>query len=145
LIIFHPDQKERIDVVSPTSAIDLLPTLLHENGQAIPSWCEGEVLPPFNEKPYSPDRSIYAVEAKHNPSPSSPLTRATAMIVKGKYKVSYYFGYEELPNGEPIIELFDLENDPEELENLYLEKESIAQDLFNELKRKMEEADEPYK
>jgi arylsulfatase A-like enzyme len=145
LVIFHPEQKERVDVMSPTSAVDLLPTLLQATGQAIPSWCEGEVLPPFNIKPYSPDRSIFAVDAKNNPSSSSPLTRATGMIVKGKYKLSYYFGYEELPNGEPILELFDLENDPEELENLYLEKESIAQDLFNELKSRMEEADEPYK
>jgi arylsulfatase A-like enzyme len=145
LVIFHPEQKERIDVVSPTSAVDLLPTLLHETGQPIPSWCEGEVLPPFNKKAYPPDRSIFALEAKYNRSSSSPITRATGMIVKGKYKLTHYFGYDELPNGEPIIELFDLDNDPEELENLYLEKESLAKDLFHELESRMKEADEPYK
>jgi arylsulfatase A-like enzyme len=145
LVIFHPDQKERIDVVSPTSAVDLLPTLLHATGQPIPAWCEGDVLPPFNTDTYPADRSIFSMDAKGNPSPSSPLMPASGMIVKGKYKLTKYFGYDELPVGEPLIELYDIENDPKELNNLFLEKKSLAQELLNELETRMNEADEPYR
>jgi arylsulfatase A-like enzyme len=145
LVIFHPDQKERIDIHSPTSAVDLLPTLLHATEQPIPEWCEGDILPPFNLEPYPSDRSIFAVDAKDNPSPTSPFTRASGMIVKGKYKLTKYFGYEGLPDNEPIIELYDLENDPEELNDLSLEKRSLVQDMLNELETRMNEADEPYR
>jgi arylsulfatase A-like enzyme len=145
LVIFHPEQKKRIDVFTPTSAVDLLPTLLFTTGQPIPEWCEGNVLPPFNTKTSPTDRSLFAMDAKENPNRSSPLTRASSMVVKGQYKLTKYFGYKDLPNGEPIIELYDIENDPEELNNLYLEKESLAKELLNELEIRMNEADEPYR
>ncbi|MGD8456071.1 MAG: sulfatase-like hydrolase/transferase [Anaerolineales bacterium] len=144
LVIFHPDQKERIDVFSPTSAVDLLPTLLHSIGQPIPEWCEGKVLPPFNEETYSSDRNIFALEARETANPSSPFRCASGMIVKGRYKLTKYFGYEELPNGEQIVELFDIENDPEELNNLSQKTDSLTQDLLNELETRMSEADKPY-
>ncbi|MGD8456070.1 MAG: sulfatase-like hydrolase/transferase [Anaerolineales bacterium] len=144
LVILHPDQKEGIDVISPTSTVDLLPTLLYLNGQPIPEWCQGEVLPPFKAKVPKTERSIYALEAKKNPKSTSPLTRASGMIVHGRYKLTKYYGYDELPSGEPLIELFDYENDPEELENLYPEKRTTANDLLNELEKQIEEADRPY-
>ena len=57
----------------------------------------------------------------------------------------YLFGYEELnkANGERI-ELYDLENDPDELNNIYSEKPQIAKQLSNELKSKLLEMNKPY-
>ena len=47
-------------------------------------------------------------------------------------------GYDE------YFELYDIENDPEELNNLYGSQKNIADDLFNELITVMKQADAPY-
>ena len=64
LIIFEPGQTTRRDVFENTSAVDILPTLLHLAGEPIPDWVEGEILPPYS--PSQKDRSIFALEAKKN-------------------------------------------------------------------------------
>jgi arylsulfatase A-like enzyme len=143
LIIFQPGQQERVDVYSPTSAVDVLPTLLHVTGHPVPDWCEGEVLPPYRDAELDRDRSIFGIVARNNP-PHEPISMATAMIVKGQYKLLYYFGFPELPDGEPFHELFDLDNDPQELNDLSSSQSSIARELLNELKTRLDAADEPY-
>jgi arylsulfatase A-like enzyme len=141
LIIHNPGQKSRINVHSLTSCVDLLPTLLHASGQAIPDWCEGEVLPTFSEVEIDPERSVYTIEAKSNPV-IKPLTVGTVAMVKDRYKLIYYFGYDGF---DDQYELYDLNNDPEELEDLYAPTNSIAKDLISELRMQIELADEPYK
>ena len=80
------------------------------------------------------ERAVYAMEAKNNLK-DGPLTRATVAMVKGQYKLIHYFGYKGY---EDVYELFDLVNDPEELENLY-SSQSIAADLREELDAKIRE------
>ena len=48
LIIFEPGRRERLDVHTPSSTVDLLTPLAHVTGHAIPDWAEGKVLPPFS-------------------------------------------------------------------------------------------------
>jgi membrane-anchored protein YejM (alkaline phosphatase superfamily) len=48
LIVFEPGRKTRTDVYTKTSAVDVLPTLLHVTGGQAPDWTEGVVLPPFS-------------------------------------------------------------------------------------------------
>jgi arylsulfatase A-like enzyme len=143
LVIFEPGQKKRRDYFTPTSNIDLLPTLLHVTGQSIPDWVEGEILPPYNSTNTDHERSIFSIQARHNGS-FNPLNEASVMMVKGEYKLHAYFGYEQLPKGETRYELYNLKNDPEELENLYSSQSSIAQDLRNEIQKKIEEVNKPY-
>ncbi|MGD8457646.1 MAG: sulfatase-like hydrolase/transferase [Anaerolineales bacterium] len=140
LIIFEPGQTTRRDIYTPTSAVDILPTLLHINGKVVPDWCEGEVLPPYqttNEK-----RSIFAYEAKEN-GQFDLLTKATAMIIKDHYKFISYFGYKQL-NGSPLYEFFNLERDPEELNNLYHPDSITITNLLDELNMKIDEANQRY-
>jgi hypothetical protein len=56
----------------------------------------------------------------------------------------YFTGYEEL-DGEERIELYDLDNDPEELNDLSTSKRETTSELLNELKQKLTEVDEPYR
>jgi len=56
-------------------------------------------------------------------------------MVKGRYKLIRYLGYEE----ELHDELYDLDNDPQELENLALENQMLAEDMGAELKIKLDE------
>lgn len=144
LVIFEPGQTQRRDIFTSTSAVDVLPTLLKVTNQPIPDWTEGVVLPPFADTPLDPNRSIYALEATDSKD-TEPLKPATVMLVKGKYKMTYYFGYQEIAETGPFFELYDLENDPEELDNLYSTDWGIALELQNELLEKIQEVDKPYK
>jgi arylsulfatase A-like enzyme len=141
LVISRPGQDSREDVHTPTSCIDLLPTLLHASGQPVPDWCEGKVLPTFSDAEIDAERSVYTVEAKSNPK-VSPLTKGTVAMVKDRYKLISYFGYEDF---DEQYEMYDLNNDPEEMEDLYTESNSIAKDLIAELKSKIDQVDEPFK
>ena len=44
------------------------------------------------------------------------------MLIDDRYKVLYFFGYEELGEGVERIELYDLVADREELHNLFPER-----------------------
>ena len=140
LLISKPGQRQREDVYTPTNCVDLLPTLLQATGQAIPDWCEGKVLPTFGGTEASSERSIFSVEAKSNPK-HAPLTKCTVALVKDQYKLIHYFGYDSYENE---YELYDLVNDPEEMEDLYLSKKSVAADLQSELEEKLREVNQPY-
>lgn len=109
LFISEPGQTGREDVYSPTSNVDLLPTLLHLYNQPIPAWCEGYILPNFNRDIYLTERSIYVVDAKENYK-TSPITIGTSAIIKGSYKLVWYQGY--YGSDDPSYELFDLSADP---------------------------------
>jgi arylsulfatase A-like enzyme len=133
LLIFEPGQTTRKDIFSPTSNVDLMPTLLHLAGQPIPDWVDGQILPPFNPLGDDPSRSVYAADAKYFEEQYGEINPGSFMIIKEGYKLTYYIGYETLDNAKPLVELFDLENDPEELEDLSNSHKDIADDLLEEL------------
>jgi arylsulfatase A-like enzyme len=143
LLIFEPGQQIRKDIFSPTSAVDLLPTLLNLSDQEIPDWCEGQVLPPYNHQEPDSERSIFALEAKKNEKNSS-INKGTAMILKGKNKLTYYYGYDELEGDGTLTEFYDINNDPDELNNLYDSQPKLANQFLDELQRKLHTADVPY-
>ena len=140
LIISKPGQSQRQDVFTPTSCIDLLPTLLHLYGQEIPVWSEGGILPTFGGQQVLSDRNIYIVEARRNPK-YGPITKGTIALIHDQYKMIHYFGYD----GEASeYELFNLSKDPEELENLYSSEKSVAAALQDELLVKLDQVNQPF-
>jgi arylsulfatase A-like enzyme len=143
LLILEPGQSTRRDIHTPTSAVDVLPTLAHVTGQPVPSWTEGRLLPPFNDPSSAGENSVFALEASLSKE-DQPLNPASLMLVKGDHKLAYYFGYEELEGIGPWFELYDLRNDPQELNNLYSESSGIFQELRDELMEKLEQVDRPY-
>ena len=56
----------------------------------------------------------------------------------------YFFGYEELGTGGERIELYNIKDDPEELNNLYDTEKEIGLELLDELKTKLKEMNAPY-
>ena len=141
LIISKPGQTQRQDVFTPTSCIDLLPTLLHLNEQQIPLWSEGEILPSFGGQQEPSDRIIYSIEARRNPK-YGPLSKGTIALINDQYKMIHYFGYDGIESG---YELFNLTNDPEELENLYSAEKTVAAAMQNELFIKLDEVNQRFK
>jgi len=143
LLIFAPGQLTRQDITENTSAIDLLPTLLAVTGQDIPDWAEGGVLPPFSATPLKADRQIVCLRGK-GIEEDQPINKGSAMLVKGRYKLVYIFGYPyDLENGESV-ELYDLEADPEELTNLYPTQKTLGDSLLAELLASRDNADRRY-
>lgn len=143
LMIFEPGRKTRADIYANTSAVDILPTLLHVTGQKPADWTEGVVLPPFGPEP-DIDRNVHTIQAKLNKQ-YEPIEIATITLIKERYKLQYFFGYEELGgSGNERVELYDLKADPEELNNLSTSKRETTAELLHELKQKLAEVDEPY-
>jgi len=134
LLIFPPGQTKRIDIHTPTSAVDILSTLKAIVGQEIPDWTEGQILPPFNQN-YPEDIPIYIVNSDPK-NLDKPNAQGNLMLRKGKYKLIHHFGKEQL-NGELLSELYELEKDPEEITNLFDEKKDIGEAMLDELYAKM--------
>jgi len=143
LLIFEPGRESRTDIYENTSAVDILPTLLHVTGREPAGWTEGVVLPPFAQEAPDPERSIYVVHPEKSEQ-YSPLTIATLSIRKGDYKLMYFYGYKELGGAGERVELYNLKDDPEELNDLYEIEKVIGQELLDELKAKLKEVDAPY-
>lgn len=138
LFISVPGAHTRQDVYTPTNTVDILPTLLHIAGHAIPEWCDGTVLPGIGVD-IPPGREIYTVEAKSN-SAFEPLKKASVALVQDQYKLIYYLGYKGAPEG---YEFYDLRIDPEELTNLY-PSHPMAKEMQAALERKIREVDQPF-
>jgi len=137
LVMFPPGQDTRVDIEDRTSAIDMLPTLMHVTGQEIPTWAEGEILPPYAPSPTDSGRPIVSLRAR-GVEDDQPIHKGSAMLIRDNFKLSYVFGYiKDLDNGE-LIELFDLENDPEELNELSASRPDIVNDMLAELKMQLE-------
>jgi arylsulfatase A-like enzyme len=135
LMIIKPGQEERQDIYTPTSCTDLLPSLLRALGKPVPDWIEGQYLPTFADGANPVEREIFVVEALSNPK-IGPLRKATVAMIRGRYKLIHYFGYEGYHDQ---YELYDLENDPEERENLYPLRTDLADELSQVLVTKLDE------
>jgi len=131
-LISVPGQTRRQDVYSHTSCVDILPTLAKLTGQPVPEWVEGEVLPGFRDESVQNEPGVFAVEAKSS-SKQGALKIVTVALIKENYKFIYYRGYPQTP----APELFDLSNDPEELQDLASTKPSIAADFQQEIEGKL--------
>jgi choline-sulfatase len=141
LLIFEPGRTNRLDIHAATSAVDILPTLMQITGSPVADWTEGVVLPPYGQARTS-ESSVFAVEATKN-DPDEPLARATIAMVKGRYKLTYFMGYRELPGGERL-ELYNIQDDPEELHDLFESGAGMAAAMLDELKEKLNEVNRPF-
>jgi hypothetical protein len=142
LMIFEPGRTTRTDIHIPTSAIDILPTMLHVTGQEIPDWAEGKILPPYAATSPDVNRSIYTVRSNKT-NQTDPIERGSLTLTKGHYKLHYYFGYEERSVTE-LVKLYNVDEDPEELADLASTEKEITTELFNELKLKLAAVNQPY-
>lgn len=140
LLVSAPGQRQRHDVHVPTSCVDVVPTLLHATRQAIPDWCEGQLLPGPGGAGDGSDRRVFVMDAKSNPK-TGPLRKATVALVRDDYKLVSYFGYGGHDDG---YELYDVANDPEERTDLYASGKPLARQLRDELDNQVRDVNEVY-
>jgi len=141
LIIREPGQKTRQDIYVSTNSVDLVPTILQIAGLPSQSWIEGQVLPSNEASIKNYDRPIFVIEAKQNPKVGE-LKEATIAMIKEQHKLVYYRGYE---NYDEIFEYYNLEKDPEELEDMFSDSNPIVKDLKDELMTKVSEVNSKVK
>jgi choline-sulfatase len=139
-LISAPGQTERKDVYSLTSNADLLPTILSIAGQNVPEKLEGRVLPELGGTE-DMDRSVFTVFAKENSS-FLPLTHAILSMNNGQYKLIYYRNYPG--DYRDKVELYDLTDDPEELQDLAKDNSATVNRMKEELLELAQAADLPY-
>lgn len=124
LLISKPRQMERQDIYAKTSSIDLFPTLLHLAGAKIPHDRPGQILPGLGG-PAENERLIFSFEGKSTPV-SRPGQKATIALVNDRYKLIHYAGYAGY---DGVSELYDLVNDPQEMEDLSKDRHQTARDM----------------
>lgn len=139
LLVFSPGERRRQDVTTPTSNIDILPTILAFAGHDAPEILDGRLLPDLGGE-QDEQRPLFSIYAAQN-SVFSPLQKAAIAMRKGAYKLIAYFGYPALEN---VYELYDLQRDPEELHNLVEDEPFVFSTLKEELLDHLAEANRPY-
>jgi arylsulfatase A-like enzyme len=127
LLISAPDQKARSDIYSQTNSVDVLPTLLHIAGRELPVWAEGQPLPNFGGVEDN-SRATYSVDAKVGSS-FGKLSVASLAMRKNGHKLIYYKGYTETD----WFELYNLQEDAEELNDLYNKDVATSNMMRDEL------------
>lgn len=151
LVIFEPGKKTRTDIYTPTSCTDVLPTLLHISGHAIPEWVEGEVLRPFSGDDESFNREVYAFFGRKNPEKYGELVNGTMMMVQNQFKAIRYTGYKNdyvtpiTMKSDPWYEVYDLVDDPEELDNLAVTDAARVKSVIEAIEEKFGEIKKPYR
>ncbi|MCL4530040.1 MAG: sulfatase-like hydrolase/transferase [Chloroflexi bacterium] len=137
LIVSKPGQTGRRDISTPTSNVDILPTVARLTNITPPDWVEGALLPGLGGIEDT-NRSIFVMDAKEDSS-YGPLTKFSASISRNGYRLTHYH-YSTYEG----FELYNLVDDPEELENLYDASPSIAHSLQDELAQKIADVNRPY-
>ena len=89
------------------------------------------------------ERAVFSLQARENP-PLNPFEHAVAMMIKGRYKMLYFYGFPEFGEENELVEMYDLEKDPEEMNNLYSLDWDIAQQMRQEILDRLAKENEPY-
>jgi arylsulfatase A-like enzyme len=139
LLISAPGQKTRSDFHSLTSNLDLLPTLLQIAGKEIPGWVEGSLLPGFGGTENA-SRSIFPMMAKDNAAFRS-IEHGTFTLIKGDYELFFFTGYRDHPD---TFELYNLQEDPDELRDLFRSDITTASQMKDELLEAISTANRKY-
>jgi arylsulfatase A-like enzyme len=139
LIISRPGQTAREDVHALTSNVDIVPTILHALGRAIPPWAEGELLPGLGGEDYGLQRSVFSIDAKMNSS-FGPLRNYSISLTRDGYRLTYY-SYPK--DRYKKYEFYDLNRDAYERRNLYSSQPALALEMQDELLQKVEDVNRP--
>lgn len=128
LLIRQPGQTERIDINTLTSSLDLAPTILQLTGADPLTYSEGRLLPGLGGVE-DPERTVYSLYTRLA-GKFAPLNKATFSAVQWPYKLIHYAGYDKYDNGD---ELYNLEDDPQEMNNLVENLPDIAEKLKKQI------------
>ena len=85
-------------------------------------------------------RSIFSIDTKAT-HVKGKIRNATISLRKGQYKLIAYLGYEGFEDG---FELYDLQHDSEEINDLVKLKPETISELQHEMEEKLRQVNAPY-
>jgi arylsulfatase A-like enzyme len=139
LVMSLPDDFERKgDIEEMVQNIDYAPTFLELAGVEVPEDIHGESIVPLlkGEKPATWRKSLYY---HYYEFPAVHMVKRHYGVRTERYKLIHFY------NDIDVWELYDLQEDPKELNNLYGKEgyDQITKELMEELKRLQEQYDDP--
>lgn len=137
LLISLPGQTRRVDIQAYTSSVDVMPTLASLAGVESPSWAEGRLLPGLGGEE-DPHRGIYSIESKSSSS-FEAVKNLSISLMKQEHRLVYYQRPDYMS-----FEFYNLNDDPEEMKDLFPLKPALALEMQAELLQKIEEFNRPY-
>ena len=138
LLISLPGQTQRRDIHAVTSSVDVLPTLTSLAGLEPPAWSEGQLLPGLGGEEDA-DRSIYSMDAK-SASSFSAIDGISISLTKQRHRLIYY-----KHTNHTGFEFYNLDEDGEEMNDLFPSKPALAMKMKNELLQMVEDFNRPYR
>ncbi|GAB4547150.1 MAG: hypothetical protein Fur002_22880 [Anaerolineales bacterium] len=140
LIIHAPGQTDRKDVFALTSNTDILPTILNIAGKEIPPEIEGKILPELGGQP-DKDRAVFSMYSVGS-SAFLPLNQFAIAMRKQNHKLIAYRGYDHV---DREYELYDLEQDPHEINDIARKDTKTLKKLQDEFLESLEQANKPFR
>jgi arylsulfatase A-like enzyme len=138
LIIKETKQEQGRVVHDLVEQIDIPATILDLASIPVPSWMEGRSLEPLMRGERLAERPAFSTNFEENKSRGHQITRGSIAIWKGDYKLIHY-----LEKDESL--LFNLNKDPDELNNLYDKETEPGQNLLNLIKVNLRDANKRIK
>ncbi len=135
LIIKGPGQAKGVVIDDLVEQIDITATILDLAGITIPSWMEGRSLLPFMHAERLSPRPVFSMSLYRNPRSRNKISKGTVAVREGDYKLIH-----NLDRAESL--LFNLREDPRELNNLIEIEPVTGRRLLAIIKGKLKEANE---
>lgn len=138
LIIKEPGQIKGQKLDPLVEQIDIPATVLDLADIPVPSWMEGRSLVPSMRGETLEPRPVFSMNFEQNRSRGQQINTGSIAVWDGDYKLIHY-----LKKNESL--LFNLKEDPEELENLFEKKPGTSQRLISLIYYNLNQANEKIK
>ncbi len=135
LIIKEPDRTEGRIINDLTEQIDIPATVLDLANIPLPQWMEGRSLLPLMQGKRLPLRPVFSMNFEKNHSFGHEITRGTVAVWEDDYKLIHFLE-------EKKSLLFNLKQDPDELNNLFEKEPEVGQRLLTLIQKNLKEANE---
>jgi arylsulfatase A-like enzyme len=135
LIIKEPDRADGRIINDLTEQIDIPPTVLDLANIPAPQWMEGRSLVPLMQGKRLPLMPVFSMNFEKNPSRGHEITKGTIAVWEDDYKLIHY-----LAKNRTL--LFNLKQDPDELNNLFDKEPEVSQRLLTLIQKNIKEANE---
>ncbi len=123
LIIKGPAQEKGLVVTDLVEQIDIPATILDLSNISVPEWMEGRSLAPLIRGETLPPQPLFSMSLQTNPALGELITKGSIAVWEGDYKLVHL-----LDDGKSI--LYNLKNDPDELNNLFEKEPEAGQRLL---------------
>ncbi len=135
LIISEPGQTRGRTIDTLVEQVDIPATILDLADIPVPSWMEGRSLVPLMRGGTLPERPAFSMALEGQPSRGRRIVKGRFAVWEGDYKLIYYLQRK-------ISLLFNLKEDPGELNNIFDKEPEVGKRLRKLLMSNLKEANE---